>query len=478
MEETDNRRPVIAITGASGYIGRNLMAELKKHADIIALSRNIDTKENEEHVTWRSCDLFSLKDAEEALEGADYALYLVHSMMPTSKLTQGRFEDMDVILADNFARAAEQKQVKQVVYLSGIIPEAEHLSRHLSSRLEVENILKSYRTPVTAIRAGLIVGPQGSSFPILAKLVKRLPVMVLPKWTQTKTHPIALADVLNSLQKSIGEESLYNRSIDVGGPDVMTYRKMMGITSKVMGKKRYAVTVPFFTVRLSRLWVSVTTGTPKSLVYPLIESLIHPMVADPAKSVKGISDGKISFEEAAENSLKESRKEQSSILARLKPAPVERNVRSVQRVTIPSGRDADWTARYYIKWLPKLLRPFVKVETTDRYLYGLRPAFMKRTFLELSYSKERSEEDRALYYITGGLLAQVNKGERGRLEFRKIPHTNQCIVAVHDYVPAMPWYFYQYTQAFIHLWIMNRFKKHLEKDQWTLRSSLQLQPES
>lgn len=232
-----NTKPVVAIAGASGYIGQNLIEKLEGRVNIIGLSRNGDKREDAVSVTWRSCDLFSLADAEKGLKGADIAVYLVHSMMPSAKLTQGNFEDMDVILADNFAQAAKKQGIKKLIYLGGIIPDhAPKLSRHLKSRLEVERILRAYGTPVTALRAGLIVGPKGSSFPILAKLVKRLPSMILPKWTRTNTQPVALPDVMNSLGKLTMEEEPQNRSIDIGGPDVMTYRSMMEQTAEIMEK--------------------------------------------------------------------------------------------------------------------------------------------------------------------------------------------------------------------------------------------------
>jgi len=183
------RKMVIAVAGASGYIGDNLLKKLKGRAKVIGLSRNGDNRKNTEDVEWRSCDLFSMKDAEKGLAEADIAVYLVHSMMKSARLTQGSFEDMDVILADNFAQAASRQGIKQIVYLGGIIPDEDEkdLSRHLKSRLEVERVLRSSDVPVTALRAGLIIGPKGSSFPILTKLVKRLPVMVLPKWTRSHT---------------------------------------------------------------------------------------------------------------------------------------------------------------------------------------------------------------------------------------------------------------------------------------------------
>ncbi|WP_173917381.1 NAD(P)H-binding protein [Halobacillus sp. Marseille-Q1614] len=456
------KRPVIALTGASGYIGSNLLDKITKYADVIALSRNGDQKEDSAHVTWRSCDLYSLDDAEKGLEGADIAVYLVHSMLPSAKLTQGTFEDMDVILADNFAQAARKNGIKQIVYLSGIIPKAKRLSRHLRSRLEVEEVLRAYGVPVTTIRAGLIVGPKGSSFPILAKLVKRLPVMALPKWTRINTHPIALPDVLTALDKSIDNENLSGKAIDVGGPDIMTYKDMMIQTAQAMGKKPRLFDVPFITVKLSRLWVSITTGSPKEMVYPLIESLIHPMTADTRNMEEEVSYGKMTFKESAEWSLKKEEKQSASSKKKSKAPKRQQDVRSVQRIELPEGKDAQWAARHYIQWLSDKFSPLVTAEVDDQRNYKIKLTYPKEPLLKLSYSKERSTANRALYYLTGGVFFDPKKNKRGRLEFRQIPNTSQCIVAIHDYLPSLPWFIYKYTQAKAHLFVMYLYRKHLQ----------------
>ena len=127
-------------------------------------------------------------------------MYLVHSMLPSAHLTQGNFRDFDLICADNFGRAAARNGVRQIIYLGGIVPAAANrghaLSSHLASRLEVENTLAASGVPVTALRAALVVGRGGSSFDILVKLVTRLPAMICPAWTSTRTQPIALSDVV------------------------------------------------------------------------------------------------------------------------------------------------------------------------------------------------------------------------------------------------------------------------------------------
>lgn len=458
MENTKNK---VVIAGASGYIGHNLLNKLKGKTDLVGLSRN--KKEDTDSVTWRSCDLFSLIDAEAGLQGADIAVYLVHSMVPSAKLTQGSFEDMDVILADNFARAAKRQNVKEIIYLSGIIPDGdENLSRHLKSRLEVENILRSYGTPVTAIRAGLIVGPDGSSFPILAKLVKRLPAMILPKWTSSKTQPVALGDVLNSLSKVILNSVKENRSIDIGGPEVMTYRSMMEETADVLGKKRYMFNVPVFSLSLSRLWLRLVTQTPKEIVYPLVESLTHEMIVQKSNYVAGISDGKIPFRDAARKAI-EADKNKKKKKKKTSFGPLIQDVRSIQRIPLPKGQSADWVGRYYSIWLENFLNPWVKTTTDDAL--NCKIGFLNKDFLllELSYSSERSTTDRALYYITDGFLTDDTQNERGRMEFRKIPGQNEVIIAIHDYTPSLPWFIYQFTQANAHLFVMQAFKRHIKK---------------
>lgn len=480
LSETPQERPRVILTGASGYIGHNLMRKLREDYDIIALSRHGSSHEDEEHVEWRSCDFYSMDDALKALQGADYAFYLIHSMMPTAKLTQGDFEDMDAILADHFARAARKNGIKQIVYLSGIVPDGvpeEELSRHLRSRLEVQRILESSGVPVTTIRAGLIVGPQGSSFPILYKLVQRLPVMSLPIWTRTKTHAIALDDVLNSLKNSLGNEKVCGRPVDVGGPDVMSYKEMMMQMADVLGVERRFIDIPLLTVKLSRLWVTLVTGAPREMAYPLIESLIHPMVAHPDLKVEGISDGRLTFKEAAKKSLEEEKKKkeeserkerESSRNEESKPTSDEQkvqkaDVRSVQRVTLPEGRNAEWAGEYYIEWLGKALRPFVRTETGEDGVNRIYIRFFSRPILELTYDASRSDGERAVYRITGGMFANAKDAHHGRLEFLMIPGSSDCVVAIHDYMPSMPWFLYKYTQAKLHLIVMYAFRKHLER---------------
>lgn len=467
------RRPKVAVAGASGYIGSCLIQALLPQYDVIALSRS--PQADSPGVEWRYCDLFSLLQAEMGLQGADYAFYLVHSMLPSAHLSQGHFSDMDLILADNFARACQQTGVEHIVYLGGIIPEYGELSSHLRSRLEVEQTLADYRVPVTAIRASIIVGPRGSSFQIIEKLVKRLPIMLCPPWTLTLTQPIALDDVIALLVKTLGQKETYWRFFDVGGPDILSYLELMKITARVMQLKRLILPLPWMPVRLSRFWVSLIASAPHELVNPLVDSLKYPMVAHSLELQAQWGIPGMGFREAVEKAISD--QAQNPPLKRPKRAryteslqfadnvypELEKVVRSVQRLPLPAGKNALWIAEKYTLWLPRFLHPFIRVDVDSQrtcrfYLRGIRAPL-----LVLKFSVERSNLHRTLFYITGGLLASRKTRLRGRLEFREVLGKRYVIAAIHDFSPSLPWFIYNWTQALMHLWVMHGFRRYLRK---------------
>ena len=154
----------VVLAGATGFIGRWIIEVFQKDFQIIALSRKKVKYNHNQNIQWR-VDLYSMSSTEKALEGAEIAIYLVHSMLPSTRLNQGKFEDTDLLLADNFSRAAQKNNLKQIIYIGGILPKDKHeISNHLLSRYEVEKTLGARATPLTAIRAGIIIGPGGSSF--------------------------------------------------------------------------------------------------------------------------------------------------------------------------------------------------------------------------------------------------------------------------------------------------------------------------
>ena len=455
--QANTKIKTIVIAGASGYIGQNLIPLLlNAHPDahIFALSRAKQNSTNN-RVTWLACDLFSFESLERNLNfDIDLAFYLVHSMGPTAQLDQGSFADYDLILADNFARLIKLKNIRQLIYLGGLVPnEKTGLSLHLQSRVEVEDVFKYQKIPTTVLRAGLILGDGGSSYQILIKLVRRLPVMLCPSWTQTLTTPIDLKSTLSALLESSLNTDHINKTFDLSGCQPITYIEMMRNTASFYQLKRLFVKVPFFTPTLSRLWVSLITNTSKDLVYPLIESLEHEMVA------------RIDHLHPAANPNR-SYNELLSSVDKVKITPFSffhfrargNTVRSVQRLPLPKGKSADWIKKHYCIWLEKFLRPLIKVKFEQN---KIKFCFLSArwVFLELTDhpTQDASEWQRLL--ITDGLL--VGAKNQGRLEFRNVLENRFVLAAIHDYKPALPWYIYVLTQANLHLWVMKSFRQHL-----------------
>ena len=463
----------IAIAGASGFVGKLLLDSLTDGFDLIALGRSVPARTSQsmshsdiQKIDWRNCDLFSLLQIEKALEGAEVGIYLVHSMLPRARLTQSSFEDCDLLLADNFARAAKFAGLKRIIYLSGLIPDGPELSKHLTSRREVEITLSSQGIPVTTLRSGLILGAQGSSFQMLYILVKRLPVMICPKWTRTRTQCIASSDVVDLIRFSILDTRTAGRTFDIGSPEVLTYRDLMKTLADEMGKKRRFFSVPFLSPGLSRLWVQLITGGSRNLVLPLVQSLKHEMIVrDPALLVM-YGKPMLQIREALKRCLTHITPTlRSSTRQRTQQLRGGTEVRSIQRLPLPQGKSAEWLANEYFRWLPTFLKPFILVYKLDPNIWHFRFAFMKKSLLELHYSQDRSTPERQLFYIRGGLLATRNQAANARLEFREVLNKKASLAAIHGFSPSLPWLVYKYSQAVLHLWVMNAFRRHLTEMQ-------------
>jgi len=456
----------VAVAGASGFVGRALVADLRDDHHVIALGRSEATTEPGGPER-RRCDLYSLADAEAALEGVDVAVYLVHSMMPSSRLVQGSFEDLDLILADNFGRAAAARGVSRIVYLGGLLPDEGELSPHLASRAEVEDALGAHGVPVTRVRAGLVIGAGGSSLEILVKLVRRLPVMLCPSWTASRTQPVALEDVLAALRFVIDEADTAGRVAEIGGPDVLTYRELMAEAARALGLRRVMLPVPFMTPRLSRLWVTLFSGKSRALVEPLVESLRHEMVVhDPwlqQRMGRAGTPVAAALAASAEADAAPARAPALPATARsLQRLPLPATARSVQRLPLPPGRDAQDVAAEYVAWLPQLLRFLLRAEREGDTAHFHLPV-SARPALSLTNRQERSEPTRALLDVTGGWLVRPLPGGRPRLEFRLTPDGAHVIAAVHEFHPTLPWFVYRWSQALVHLWVMRRFGAHLAR---------------
>ncbi len=464
-----HKQDTVVVAGANGFVGKALLPLLLQRFNVIALGRSAPRASNHPNLEWRQCDLFSLLQTERAVEGAKYAVYLVHSMAP-SELTQAGFRDIDWILADNFSRACDRAEVEQIIYLGGLMPAGQGISEHLTSRYEVAQVLGARGPAVTVIQAGLIIGPGGSSFQMMYKLVERLPVMVCPKWTSSQTQPIALEDVINILMGSIGRQDFYNEWFDVGGPDRMSYIQMMRETAQVMGLKRRIGSIPVFSLWLSLGWIQIFTGASRQLIRPLIESLRHDMVVQENRLQKILQIEGVPFVEALKKALLIERLEpirKNSLKKAGTTPPTKKMVCSIQRLTLPKPLSAQQIASLYAEYLRESMGPWLKVDVDNEQCMRFRVVGLSKPILVLRYAPNRSEPTRALYYIDGGLLADMQKMEqakiKGRLEFRISDCGKFVLAAIMDFAPKLPWSIYRLTQAPFHLRVMKGFDRFLNK---------------
>ncbi|MDD5656199.1 MAG: hypothetical protein PHF00_02985 [Elusimicrobia bacterium] len=458
-----------AVAGATGFVGGALLARLAASRRVVGLAR---VPPRGTPYEWRRCDLFSLLQTEAALEGVEQAFYLVHSMLPSAHLTQGAFQDLDLVCADNFARAAAKAGVRQIVYLGGLIPEADDLSPHLRSRLEVEQALGSRGVPVTTLRAGIVIGPGGSSFRIFRALLERTPLIICPAWAGSLTQPVALDDVLALLCYCAEHPARGNRSFDVGAPDVMSYRDLLRRTAAVIGLKRVFVDVPIQGTGFCRRWLALVSGAPMELVAPLLESIRHSMVCRGRLLQQDAGVPGIPFEVAVKAAVfgERAMTRRGVRLPPLRPRMWESlyryDVRSVQRMPLPSGKSARWAAQEYARWLPRVFRFLLRAEVDAGRNIRFFAPFFSRPLVEFEFAHDRGDlPDRQVFYITGGWLARpvARSSRRPRLEFREVLGGSALLVAVHDYRPALPWPIYSLTQAFVHLWAMKGFAAHLAR---------------
>jgi uncharacterized protein YbjT (DUF2867 family) len=261
----------IAVFGATGMIGSELVGALAGEHDVVAVSRS--TRPNEGRVRWVVADVGDEAAVRHALEGVDIAYYLVHS------LGSSDFEERDRTAARTVARAAERAGLSQLVYVGGLGDDSPDLSPHLRSRRETERELASGSVPLTTLRAAVVVGPGSVGFETIVALVDRLPLMIAPRWLSVPTQPVALGDVVRYLVGVAGHPEARGRTFDVAGPEVLTYRQMIERTAALRGRRRVIVEVPVLSPRLSALWLHLVTPVNAAVARPLVEGLRTPTVA-------------------------------------------------------------------------------------------------------------------------------------------------------------------------------------------------------
>ncbi|MFJ5177896.1 SDR family oxidoreductase [Streptomyces griseoviridis] len=311
MNADDDRAGTLClVTGATGYIGGRLVPELLDAGHRVRCLARSPGKLRDHPWAGRvetvRGDVTDAASVADAMRGVDVAYYLVHALGSGDD-----FERTDREAARIFGEAARAAGVRRIVYLGGLTPSdvpERALSPHLRSRSEVGRILLDSGVPTTVLRAAVVIGSGSVSFEMLRYLTERLPVMVTPSWVHTRIQPVAVRDVLRMLVGSAGMPADVNRAFDIGGPDVLTYREMMTRYARVADlRKRYVVSVPMLTPRLSSHWVGLVTPVPAALARPLTESLRHEVVChenDIARYVPAPPGSPIGFDEAVRLALR------------------------------------------------------------------------------------------------------------------------------------------------------------------------------
>lgn len=263
----------ILLTGVTGYIAQRLLPILLENGHFVVCcvrdkSRFNSAKYKSEKITVIEADFLNKESLTVIPDDIDAAYYLIHSMSTTS----GDFTEMEETSANNFKERIQNTNAKQVIYLSGIINETK-LSKHLNSRKNVEKILLNSSFGLITLRAGIIVGSGSASFEIMRDLVEKLPVMITPKWLLTKCQPIAIRNVIEFLNGVLGKEELYNKSFDIGGSDILTYKEMLLRFAKIRNLKRKIFIVPVMTPKISSYWLYFVTSTSYALATNLVKSM-------------------------------------------------------------------------------------------------------------------------------------------------------------------------------------------------------------
>lgn len=262
----------VLLTGANGYIGKRLLSLLIEQGHYVyccvrdksrfrlpaSLNRNVSVLE---------VDFINENSLDAIPNDIDAAYYLVHSMSSSSD-----YQKLEEKCAINFREKLNSTKVKHVIYLSGMANENE-LSKHLTSRKNVEDELAKGKFDFTCFRAGIIVGSGSASFEIIRDLVEKLPIMITPKWLLTKCQPIGVSDVIAILSKALMNEKVFNRNFDIGSPDILTYKEMLLQFAEVRGLKRKIFTIPVMTPRLSSYWLYFVTSTSYKLASSLVDSM-------------------------------------------------------------------------------------------------------------------------------------------------------------------------------------------------------------
>ena len=309
----------ILLTGATGYIARRLLPVLIKNGhEVICCVRDKSRMDSQKYPSGQvkiiEVNFLDKESLSNIPENIDAAYYLIHSMSSDSN---DDFEKLETISANNFKERIQETEAKQVIYLGGIVNEAK-LSKHLKSRKNVESILASSTFSLTALRAGIIVGSGSASFEIIRDLVEKLPLMITPRWLETKSQPIAIKNVIEFLSGVLLNEKTYGNTYDIGGPEILTYKQMLLKFASVRKLKRKIFVVPVMTPKLSSYWLYFVTAVSYTLAKNLVNSMKVEITCNKNNLADLLNIKLISYEDAIRNAF--DKIEQQQVLSSWKDA--------------------------------------------------------------------------------------------------------------------------------------------------------------
>lgn len=287
----------VLLTGATGYIGKRLLPVLLNQGhEVVCFVRDKERffsfKNTIKNIHVIEGDFLDNESLNAIPQDIDIAYYLIHSMSDSQD-----YAEKEIISAVNFREYLNNTDVKQVIYLSGIVNDST-LSKHLKSRYNVELELSKGKYALTTLRAGIIIGSGSASFEIIRDLVEKLPIMIAPKWLKTKCQPIAISDVIQLLLKVQNAPAVYNNSYDIAGPDILTYQEMLELFAKVRKLQRKIIPIPVMSPKLSSYWLYFVTSTSYKLAVSLVESMKVEVVAKNQEINDIFYYSPISYEEA------------------------------------------------------------------------------------------------------------------------------------------------------------------------------------
>lgn len=303
----------ILLTGANGYIGKRLLPVLLEQGHFVyacvrdknTLYLTVEEKESVEVVEVDFLDKNSFKNL--PLE-IDYAYFLIHALATSGS----GFSKKETIIASNFVDYINKTTAQQTIYLGGI-SNAENLSSHLKSRQKTEEILSKAKVPLTTLRAAIIIGSGGASFEIIRDIVEKLPIMITPKWLDTKCQPISIRNVIQYLMGAMGNREMYGEVFDIGGPEILTYKEMLLQFAEVRKMKRYILTVPVMTPRLSSYWLYFVTSTSYPIAVNLVNSMKNEVTVKKGRIAEHIPLTLLQYKESVELAFK--RIEQNHVIS-------------------------------------------------------------------------------------------------------------------------------------------------------------------